>query len=324
MVNCNTKEKEDALNEVRLLSSITHPQIVKYYESFVESNKLYIVTELVRDGDLFQKLQRNHKRRENLPEETVWSIILQVGEALKCLHEHKIIHRDVKSANIFFQGSRAKLGDLGVGTVLRQRKTSTCVGTPYYLAPEVWRNRPYDCKVDVWSLGVLLYELCVLEPPFQAKTMNDLGKVVCRGKYPRLKSCWSQDIQNVLKAMLVLDPSRRPSMAEVLNMAPLQARRHYLSQGCDSYEKNEVVRTIKVPRGGMRQLASALPKPQYTPEKVSLPDINNKEGKQERRPLADMKNRGTIPLPGKKIVNATTPVRAQKENFIQNFRRNRW
>ena len=143
MVNCNTKEKEDALNEVRLLSSITHPQvirllvthgpdrspqIVKYYESFVESNKLYIVTELVRDGDLFQKLQRNYKRRENLPEETVWSIILQVGEALKCLHEHKIIHRDVKSANIFFQGSRAKLGDLGVGTVLRQRKTSTCVG----------------------------------------------------------------------------------------------------------------------------------------------------------------------------------------------------
>merc|ERR1711935_918760 len=303
MVNCNVKEREDALNEVRLLSSITRPQIVKYYESFVENNKLYIITELVRDGDLFQKLQRNQKRRENLPEETVWSIVLQVGEALKCLHEHKIIHRDVKSANIFFEGSRAKLGDLGVSTVLRQRKTSTCVGTPYYLAPEVWRNKPYDTKVDVWSLGVLLYELCVLEPPFQAKTMDGLGKVVCRGKYPRLKNCWSAEIQNLLKMMLTIDASKRPSMAAILNMAPLQARRHYLSQGCDNWERaSAVVGTIRVPAGGIRKLQSVLPAPQYTPEKVTLPEIApSREGShQPRRPLADKGNaanvRGTIPL----------------------------
>jgi len=342
MVNCNVKEREDALNEVRLLSSITHPQIVKYYESFVENNKLYIITELVRDGDLFQKLQRNQKRRENLPEETVWSIVLQVGEALKCLHEHKIIHRDVKSANIFFEGSRAKLGDLGVSTVLKQRKTSTCVGTPYYLAPEVWRNKPYDTKVDVWSLGVLLYELCVLEPPFQAKTMNDLGKVVCKGKYPRLNNSWSGEISSLMKTLLTLDASKRPTMAQVLDMAPLQARRHYLSSGCDSWEKNgDVVRTIRVPNGGVHQLQGKLPKPAYTPEKVNLPDIvqRNLRDEGQRRPLADVGNgrdaRGTHPAP--KRSNSTAHSRDRRDSGHgraakapseprgrENFRRNRY
>jgi len=218
------KEREDAVNEVRLLASVSHPNIIKYYEAFIESGKMFIVTELVRDGDLFQKLQRTHQRRQCLPEETIWSIFVQVSEALKCLHEHKIIHRDLKSANIFFQGSKVKIGDLGVGTVMRKSKANTCVGTPYYLAPEMWKNKPYDTKVDVWSLGVLLYELAALEPPFQAKTMKDLSKVICRGKTPRMPSCYSVELQDMVKSLLVLEPARRPSMEQVCRMSACTAR----------------------------------------------------------------------------------------------------
>lgn len=278
------REKDDALNEVRLLASVNHPNIVKYNEAFVENSKLFIVTELMRDGDLFQKLQRTHSRRQNLPEETIWSIFVQISEALKCLHEHKIIHRDLKSANIFFQGSKVKIGDLGVGTVLRQRKANTCVGTPYYLAPEMWKNKPYDTKVDVWSMGVLLYELALMEPPFQAKTMKDLSKVICRGKYPRLPSCYSQELHDMVKTLLVLDPSKRPTMHDVCRMPACTIRRHYLGEGVRDWNI-QIVPTINAGYN-INNIQQKLPAARYTPERCKLPDI-----KQKRAPLGDAANR---------------------------------
>merc|ERR1711934_237490 len=281
------REKEDALNEVRLLASVNHPNIVKYYEAFVENSKLYIVTELVRDGDLFQKLQRTHSRRQTLPEETIWSIFVQISEALSCLHEHKIIHRDLKSANIFFQGSKVKIGDLGVGTVLRQRKAHTCVGTPYYLAPEMWKNKPYDTKVDVWSLGVLLYELAVMEPPFQAKTMKDLSKVICRGKYPRLPSCYSQELHDMVKTLLVLDPSKRPTMHDVCRMPACTIRRHYLGEGVRDWNI-QIVPTINAGHGNIHKIGQKLPLARYSPDRCRLPDIDQKHQGDRRSALGDV------------------------------------
>jgi NIMA (never in mitosis gene a)-related kinase len=302
------REREDAVNEVRLLASVSHPGIVKYYEAFVENSKLFIVTELVRDGDLFQKLQRTHNRRQTLPEETIWSIFVQISEALKCLHEHKIIHRDLKSANVFFQGSKVKIGDLGVGTVLRQQKAHTCVGTPYYLAPEIWKNKPYDTKVDVWSLGVLLYELAVMEPPFQAKTMKDLSKHICRGKYPRLPSCYSQELHDMVKSLLVLDASKRPTMSDVIRMPQCSSRRHYLGEDVRDWNI-KVVPTIHVGHN-MKQIQQRLPAPRYTPDRCKLPDIDRK-----RSALGDVGNR-TPPRQHKPKLHATSPaiMRHGKEN----------
>lgn len=296
------REKEDALNEVRLLASVNHPNIIKYYESFVENSKLYIVTELVRDGDLFQKLQRTNSRRQNLPEETIWSIFVQISEALKCLHDHKVIHRDLKSANIFFQGSKVKIGDLGVGTVLRQRKAHTCVGTPYYLAPEMWKNKPYDTKVDVWSLGVLLYELAVMEPPFQAKTMKDLSKVICRGKYQRLPSCYSQELNDMVRNLLVLEPSKRPSMSEVLRLDSVGSRRHYLGEGVRDWNI-QIVPTINAGYN-IKQIGQKLPAARYTPDRCKLPEI----GKQ-RQALGDVGNMTPRQHRGKpRVMAATSPA----------------
>jgi len=268
------KEKDDALNEVRLLASVAHPHIIKYYEAFVEASKLYIVTELVRDGDLFAKLQRTHSRRQNLPEETVWSIFVQISEALKCLHESNIIHRDLKSANIFFQGSKVKIGDLGVGTVLKKRKAHTCVGTPYYLAPEMWKNKPYDTKVDVWSLGVLLFELAMMEPPFQAQTMKDLSKVICKGKYPRLPSCYSQELTDMVKSLLVLEPSKRPSMHDVCRMSSVVQRRHYLGEEIRDWNI-QIVPTINAGHN-IHKIQQRLPAARYSPERCRLPEIDRK------------------------------------------------
>jgi len=308
MSGLQVRERDDALNEVRLLASVSHPNIIKYYEAFVESSKLYIVTELVRDGDLFAKLQRTHSRRQNLPEETIWSIFVQISDALKALHDHKIIHRDLKSANIFFQGSKVKIGDLGVGTVLRQRKANTCVGTPYYLAPEMWKNKPYDTKVDVWSMGVLLYELAVMEPPFQAKTMKDLSKVICRGKYGRLPSCYSQELNDMVKSLLVLDASRRPSMSEVCRMSSVADRRHYLGEGVRDWNI-QIVPTINA-GNNIKAIQGRLPAARYSPDRCRLPDVH-----QKRSALGDVANGRRTPTRQNKPMHATSPaVMYGKEN----------
>ena len=91
---------------------------------------------------------------------------------LQELHNHKIVHRDIKSANIFLTKSgMAKLGDLNVSKIAKMGILQTQTGTPYYASPEVWQDKPYDKRSDIWSLGCVLYELTTLNPPFTAKDM---------------------------------------------------------------------------------------------------------------------------------------------------------
>lgn len=92
---------------------------------------------------------------------------------LKSLHEKKIVHRDIKCANLFLMKSgELKLGDLNVSKVAKNGLLRTQTGTPYYASPEVWKDQPYDEKSDIWSAGCVLYEMLMLAPPFQAKDLN--------------------------------------------------------------------------------------------------------------------------------------------------------
>ena len=112
------------------------------------------------------------------------------------LHKLKILHRDMKSANIFlFSGGSAKLGDLNVSKVAKEGLLHTQTGTPYYAAPEVWKDQPYDIKSDVWSFGCVIYEMCALVPPFKADDMTGLFKKVLRGSYPAIPTHFSMDMR---------------------------------------------------------------------------------------------------------------------------------
>lgn len=117
--------------------------------------------------------------------------MIQITRGLKALHELKILHRDLKSANVFmFSNGAVKLGDMNVAKITRNMcKTQT--GTPYYASPEVWKDLPYDKKSDIWSLGCVIYEAIALKPPFRANDMEGLYKKVTRGFYPRIPSEYS-------------------------------------------------------------------------------------------------------------------------------------
>jgi NIMA (never in mitosis gene a)-related kinase len=103
---------------------------------------------------------------------------------IKALHDRSILHRDLKSANIFvYSDGTVKIGDLNVSKIMKEQLSYTQTGTPYYACPEVWRDKPYDFKSDIWSLGVIIYEIATLAVPFKADTIDELYKKCCRGVY---------------------------------------------------------------------------------------------------------------------------------------------
>ena len=160
--NLNQKEKQNALNEVRILASISHQNIIGYKESFYDEDTqtLNLVLEFADDGDLATKIQNYKKSNQIFKENEIWSLFIQMIKGLKVLHEHQIMHRDLKSANIFLTKSgTCKLGDLNVSKVVKKGLLYTQTGTPYFASPEVWMDKPYDYKSDIWSVGCILVSL---------------------------------------------------------------------------------------------------------------------------------------------------------------------
>lgn len=111
--------------------------------------------EYVGGGDLSQRLRQCRRKRTHLKESIIWEYFIQTLQGLLALHNMKIVHRDVKTANIFLSEDlkTAKLGDMNVAKVVKNDFASTQIGTPYYLAPEIWNNKLYDFRCDVFSLG---------------------------------------------------------------------------------------------------------------------------------------------------------------------------
>ena len=133
-------------------------------------------------------------------------------KALRVLHSMNILHRDLKSANIFLRKEGlAKLGDLNVSKVAKKGLLYTQTGTPYYASPEVWKDQPYDSKSDIWSLGCVLYEMITFKPPFRASDMNGLFKRVTKGAYPPIGPNYSPELAQVVAKMLQVEPKNRPS-----------------------------------------------------------------------------------------------------------------
>ena len=213
------KEKNNALNEVRILASVNSPYIIGYKESFIDEldQTLCIIMEYADDGDLFEKIKFYTKNNTCFMEEDIWRIFIQITKGLHDLHEYDILHRDLKSANVFlFKDGTAKLGDLNVSKITSRGLGFTQTGTPYYASPEVWKDNPYNLKSDIWSLGCVFYELIMLKTPFKAASMKELYKKVMLGEYPTIPKTFSYKFQKVIDRILKVKPEERPNTAEIL------------------------------------------------------------------------------------------------------------
>lgn len=143
MITLTNKEKENALNEVRILASINSPNVVSYKEAFYDENSssLCLIMDYATNGDLLMKIADLRKRKMYLKEEIIWKYAADMILGLKALHDKKILHRDFKSANVFIaEDNSLKLGDMNVSKVQKTDFARTQTGTPFYTSPEVWQK----------------------------------------------------------------------------------------------------------------------------------------------------------------------------------------
>ena len=267
ILNLSEKEKENALNEVRILASVKSNFVVSYKEAFFDEkdNTLCIIMEFADRGDLYQKIVQHKKSAIFFEESDIWRIFIQLVKGLKSLHDLKILHRDMKSANVFlFSNGSAKLGDLNVSKVAKRGLGYTQTGTPYYASPEVWKDKPYDNKSDVWSLGCVLYEMITLRPPFRAQNMEGLFNKVCKGQYSKIPDRFSDDLFQVVQFLLQVNPISRPSCEQILNHPIVQKRIEYFKSfaGEEESEDKCLLKTIHMPKN-LLFLSDKLPKPNY-------------------------------------------------------------
>lgn len=183
-------------------------------------------------GDLSDKIKE--QRGRPFSEQYILDMFTQLCLGMKHVHDRKIIHRDLKGANVFLTKKGVlKIGDFGIAKVLSHtiQKARTMVGTPYYLSPEIVQSKPYNVKTDIWSMGVMLYELCALRPPFDAPSIHLLSMKIVRGVYNPIPSSFSPEIKSLIKQMLEVRPEMRPDVNKILKMPVVQKRiKNYLSE----------------------------------------------------------------------------------------------
>ncbi|NXY01264.1 NEK1 kinase, partial [Pteruthius melanotis] len=213
----SNKEREESRREVAVLANMKHPNIVLYRESFEENGCLYIVMDYCEGGDLFKKI--NAQKGILFSEDQILDWFVQICLALKHIHDRKILHRDIKSQNIFLtKDGTIQLGDFGIARVLNSTAelARTCIGTPYYLSPEICQNKPYNNKSDIWALGCVLYEMCTLKHAFEAGNMKNLVLKIISGPFPPVSMHYSHDLRNLLSQLFKRNPRNRPSVNSIL------------------------------------------------------------------------------------------------------------
>ncbi|XP_053514418.1 serine/threonine-protein kinase Nek1 isoform X2 [Artibeus jamaicensis] len=213
----SNKEREESRREVAVLANMKHPNIVQYRESFEENGSLYIVMDYCEGGDLFKRI--NAQKGILFPEDQILDWFVQISLALKHVHDRKILHRDIKSQNIFLtKDGTIQLGDFGIARVLNStvELARTCIGTPYYLSPEICENKPYNNKSDIWALGCVLYEMCTLKHAFEAGNMKNLVLKIISGSFPPVSLHYSHDLRCLLSQLFKRNPRDRPSVNSIL------------------------------------------------------------------------------------------------------------
>mmetsp|Transcript_97106 Transcript_97106/g.274489 ORF Transcript_97106/g.274489 Transcript_97106/m.274489 type:complete len:342 (+) Transcript_97106:146-1171(+) len=231
MSRMDSKERRDAVNEVRVLSSLKHPYVVSYRESFLDGRTLCIIMDYAEGGDLYNRIARTRKAGHSFSEAHVVRWFTQASLALKHLHERHVLHRDLKSQNLFLTADgRLRIGDFGIAKVLENTAAfaNTAIGTPYYLSPEICQERPYSWSSDMWAIGCILYEMTALRVPFDAPNIRSLVAKITRGPTPALPSRYSTELQRLCGDLLQREERRRPSSAEVLKYPIVQTEIRYM------------------------------------------------------------------------------------------------
>ena len=210
------------INEINILKTLDHPNILKILEFHLENDKFYIVTDYCPEGELFNEIE---KKRIFTEKETSF-IIYQILQAVRYCHKMRIVHRDIKPENIMILDRESngllhvKLIDFGTAKLFAEgKKQKAIVGSSYYIAPEVIKGK-YDEECDLWSIGVIMYIMLVGAPPFNGEEEDDILRSVASGKYDTTCAAYtalSDNAKNLMTRLLTYNPAQRITAEEALS-----------------------------------------------------------------------------------------------------------
>ncbi|KAM4741605.1 serine/threonine-protein kinase Nek4 isoform 3-T3 [Anableps anableps] len=276
LTTSSKRERRAAEQEANLLSQLRHPNIVTYRESWEgDDRQLYIVMGFCEGGDLYHRLKQ--QKGELLPERQVVEWFVQIAMALQYLHERNILHRDLKTQNIFLTKTNIiKVGDLGIARVLENQNdmASTLIGTPYYMSPELFSNKPYNHKSDVWALGCCVYEMSTLKHAFNAKDMNSLVYRIVEGKLPPMPSQYHPHLGDLIKSMLCKRPEDRPDVKHILRQPYIKRQIAMFLEATKEKTAKSRKKAVLGPGDHSPDCGSSGPSCHSKPQKLRSPDAD--------------------------------------------------
>ncbi|XP_070976206.1 serine/threonine-protein kinase Nek10 [Oncorhynchus clarkii lewisi] len=211
---------EKIVSELTIIKEqMTHPNVVKYYKTFLKGDRLYIVMELIEGVPLWDHFNSLKEKEQQFTEERLWNIFIQMCLALRYLHKEKrIVHRDLTPNNVML-GERDKvtITDFGLAKQKQENsKLTSVVGTILYSCPEIVKSEPYGEKADVWASGCILYQMATLRPPFYSSNMLSLATKIVEAVYePVEEGIFSERVTDMIKCCLTTDADLRPDIVEV-------------------------------------------------------------------------------------------------------------
>lgn len=242
------RRRQQAPMEAELMQRLAHRYVVRFHESFREDNAFVIVMDFFSGGDLRQQVKTARSKNHSIPEATLVRWMTQGFIGLKHIHGQDIIHRDLKSENLFLDGDlqHLQIGDLGIACALQAPATvqleSNVVGTPYYLSPETCSMGIHSKASDLWAMGCVLYELTALKLPFYAPTLHELLQDIARKRAPPLPSTYSHELAESYGSIMSQNRNKRPSCREVLCMQPFLESLQVLQESI--LEEEEMVKVL--------------------------------------------------------------------------------
>ena len=306
----NKIQKEKIHNEIKILSSLNHPNIIQFKEAFYDkqTKTLNIITESANDGNLRNKINFIINKGFHMEECTIWEVLTQILHGLNYLHKKQIILRNLKSSNIYLTKLRLiKITDFYDCYQLNHPNnfSKNIFNVSLYSAPELLNEKKNNYKVDIWSLGCIIYEMACLSLPFNGENNQQLYNNIINDKKIPIPNFYSKNLQYIINSMLTADPSKRPSSEVLLNYPNVRETTLKLSLIYNKYKTNinikKNLRIIKIDNNNM------INSHRETKSKTSLSSINDLDLD------SNLKNDNFLDN-----VNAETKIIKSNQNDFQN------